>query len=102
MAVYRIHGKGVWSGQGTIKNLESNVRTAIAMADFFKGRFKVIDDYAFVQTRNLYKQLMSGATANRKLAAEFAGALAFKLKGKSAFAHRLKYIYHWATGKMYK
>ncbi len=98
MAVYRIHGQGIWSGQGDVKNLESNVKTAVSMTRYFQGKFKVVDDYAFVQSSNLLNLLhQQQAPRNHQLISWVSHQLIFQLNGKLSFTKKLRYSWYWIT-----
>lgn len=92
MAVYRIHEKGIWSMQSQLKNLAANALTGLSITQFLHRKQKEVDEFAFHQIRNCFREMRIAPERDKSLCRYFAHLLAFEFGGYSSLSDKLKYL----------
>lgn len=99
MAVYRIHDQGIWSGQGSVRNLYSNVMTGIHLNRYFKGENATINLYTYHQLKNLFDALQKESSPNYKMINEVSKPLLENFGHHLRWNKKLKHRWIWLKSK---
>lgn len=95
MAVYRIHENGIWSMQGKVKNLVSNVQTGISICEFYHMRNHVLNLFTYHQSRSCLFELIKDRKKYRKMIQFVSFHLLFTFRRYSGLSKKKVYLKYY-------